>query len=227
MALTKASLSGGTAARRRVVTRVLLRRCAPAGACLTKLIRLGAGNAPIYSTLMAITRPKPIQKRSSACSRDQLAIFAADLQYGFEFKIVKGGVWVILPTKSPAGRSEIFRAGNFPTQRAPRNRAFQRMKMRAWQRAVHRGASLVHGKSARLNGERQREGEIPAQVRQQNKSPGQASAADLLRGRRWTGRSSLYCGRWSWRSYLSRRRRCRARHLRLLHCFELTLVLAL
>jgi len=73
----------------------------------------------------------------------------------------EGRVWVIRPTKSPAGRSEIFRAGNFPNQRGPQDRAFQKMKMRAWQRAVHRGASLVHGKSALLNGKRRREGEIP------------------------------------------------------------------
>jgi hypothetical protein len=50
----------------------------------------------------------------------------------------------------------------FLNQRGPRDRAFQRMKMRAWQRAVHRDASLVHGKSARLKGKRQREVEIPA-----------------------------------------------------------------
>src|SRR6266487_4313464 len=75
----------------------------------------------------------------------------------------------VIRAKLLAGRNETFCGQNFASQRAPRERAFRKMKMRARRKDVHRSASLLREKSAPLKDNASLKQKSPAQIRHENK----------------------------------------------------------
>src|SRR5437667_12021567 len=67
----------------------------------------------------------------------------------------------VIRDKLLAGRNETFCSQNFASQRAPRERAFRKMKIRARPKVVHLSMSLVREKSTPLKDKCQPYAEIP------------------------------------------------------------------
>src|SRR5438477_13146992 len=95
-------------------------------------------NRPSFSVIHFITPRRRIFKKLSGHSKGK-RVFALNQ---------------FIPARLPAARSGIFRARNFASQHATRDRAFLKMKMRVQRKGAHRSVSLAPGRSAQSKDKR-------------------------------------------------------------------------